>query len=284
MEYFTSKRACVLGTQRRDSCVTVCCSFFPAGKSDQKAVDKVKMAVKGTSLQRSCSDAGKDRGETRKPPSGIVRPSAGGSFGYKKTTGTATVMTAGGAAICSGSATVGKAPKTSGIPVKPAGGGGGGRKTSLDVSEGFLSPNARNNIQYRSLPRPSKSSCMSVTGSRAGARPVSSSIDTGLLSTKPSAGLSRLKEPGSAKTSSRASLGPVNQTDREKEKEKAKAKAVASDSECGPLKPAPEPGSKLQGLRPPSGTKSSELSSPTAHRYCLPLCVCHHTIMMSFSL
>ncbi|XP_041083309.1 neuron navigator 1-like isoform X2 [Polyodon spathula] len=238
-----------------------------AGKCDQKAVDKVKMAVKGTSLQRSCSDAGKDRGETRKPPSGIVRPSAGGSFGYKKSTGTATVMSAGGAAVSSGSATVGKAPKTSGIPVKPAAGGssgGAGRKTSLDVSEGFLSPNARNNIQYRSLPRPSKSSCMSVTGSRAGARPVSSSIDTSLLSTKPSAGLSRLKEPGSAKTSSRASLGPVNQTDREKEK--AKAKAVASDSECGPLKPAPEPGSKLQGLRPLSGTKSSELSSPTTHR------------------
>ncbi|MBN3319161.1 NAV1 protein, partial [Atractosteus spatula] len=253
-----------------------------APKSDHKAVDKAKMAVKASGLQRSCSDAGKDRGESRKPPSGLARPSAGTSFGYKKpplATGTATVMTAGGTAISSGSATVGKTPKTSGIPVKPmsgsGGGGSGGRKTSLDVSnctEGFLSPNARTNIQYRSLPRPAKSSAMSLTG-RASSRPVSSSIDASLLSLKPSGGSSRLKEPGITKSSGRASMGPVNQTDREKEKEKAKAKAVASDSECGPMKsgpPAPqtpqEPSSKLQGLRQSSGSKFSELSSPTTHR------------------
>ncbi|XP_015197655.2 neuron navigator 1 isoform X1 [Lepisosteus oculatus] len=253
-----------------------------APKSDQKAVDKAKMAVKASGLQRSCSDAGKDRGESRKPPSGLARPSAGTSFGYKKpplATGTATVMTAGGTTISSGSATVGKTPKTSGIPVKPmsggggGGGGSGGRKTSLDVSnctEGFLSPNARTNIQYRSLPRPAKSSAMSLTG-RASSRPVSSSIDASLLSLKPSGGSSRLKEPGITKSSGRASMGPVNQTDREKEK--AKAKAVASDSECGPMKsgpPAPqtpqEPSSKLQGLRQSSGSKFSELSSPTTHR------------------
>ncbi|KAI1893058.1 hypothetical protein AGOR_G00139970 [Albula goreensis] len=260
-----------------------------APKSDQKAVDKAKMAVKAAGLQRSCSDAGKDRGEHRKPPSGLVRPSAGGSFGYKKTqptTGTATVLTAGGTTISSGSATVGKTPKSSGIPVKPGsgGGGGGGRKTSLDVSncdQGFLSPNARNNIQYRSLPRPAKSSAMSLTG-RPGSRPVSSNIDAGLLSLKPvsssaattptGTGGSRLKEPGSGKAGGRASLGPVNQTDREKEK--AKAKAVASDSESGPIKPSSIPssqttgeaGSKVLGLRPTSGGKFSELSSPTSHR------------------
>ncbi|XP_036388972.1 neuron navigator 1-like isoform X2 [Megalops cyprinoides] len=254
-------------------------------KSDQKAVDKAKLAVKASGLQRSCSDAGKDRGEHHKPPSGLVRPSTRSSFGYKKpapATGTATVMTAGGTAISSGSATVGKTPKSSGIPVKPAGGGGGGRKTSLDVSncdQGFLSPNARNNIQYRSLPRPAKSSAMSLT-SRGGVRPVSSNIDASLLSLKPvpnaafaaGTGGSRLKEPGAGKLGGRASMGPVNQTDREKEK--AKAKAVASDSEAGPLKPGPalssqtpgEAGSKLQGLRPSSAGKFSELSSPTSHR------------------
>ncbi|KAG2468015.1 NAV1 protein, partial [Polypterus senegalus] len=246
-------------------------------KGDSKAVDKAKLTVKATSLQRSCSDAGKDRGESRKPPSGISRPSAGGSFGYKKqpqATGTATVMTAGGTAISSGSATVGKTTKISGIPVKPLGGtsGGstsGGRKTSLDVSncaEGFLSPTARTNIQYRSLPRPAKSSTMSLTG-RGSNRPVSSSIDASLLSFKPSTGSPRMKELGTSKSSGRASLGPVNQTDREKEK--AKAKAVASDSECGPLKSTattPEPSPKVQGLRPPTGTKFSELSSPISHR------------------
>ncbi|XP_036386458.1 neuron navigator 1-like isoform X1 [Megalops cyprinoides] len=258
-----------------------------AQKSDQKPVDKSRVAVKASGLQRSCSDAGRDRG---KPPSGLVRPTTGGSFGYKKpppATGTATVMTAGGATISSGSATVGKTPKSSSIPVKPlsAGGsggggvGGGGRKNSLDVSnleQGFLSPNARSSIQYRSLPRPAKSSAMSLT-SRPASRPVSSNIDAALLSLKPaptpSPALSptpgssgRLKEPSSSKAN-RASVGPVNQTDREKEK--AKAKAVASDSEYGPLKPPLTPGeasSKLQGLRQSSGSKYSDLSSPITHR------------------
>ncbi|KAL2104221.1 hypothetical protein ACEWY4_001089 [Coilia grayii] len=257
-----------------------------APKIDEKAMDKTKMAVKNSGLQRSCSDAGKDRGENRKPPSGLVRPSAGNSFGYKKptpTTGTATVMTAGGTAISGGSATVGKIPKSSGIPVKPA--AGGGRKTSLDVSnsdQGFLAPNARSNIQYRSLPRPAKSSALTLVGARPGARPVSSAIDVGAPSPKTSSipAPSRLKEPGSGKSFGRASLGgnaPVNQTDREKEK--AKAKAVVSDSECGDgsVKSTSStssshsamdvPSSRLQGLRQPSiGGKFSDHSSPTPHR------------------
>uniref|UniRef100_A0A8C1GFP6 Neuron navigator 1 n=1 Tax=Cyprinus carpio TaxID=7962 RepID=A0A8C1GFP6_CYPCA len=243
-------------------------------------VDKAKMAVKSSGLQRSSSDAGKDRGEHRKPPSGLVRPSAGtvNSFGYKKTaptTGTATVLTTSGNTVSENSAIVNKTPKTSGIPVKPsAGGGGGGRKTSLDVSncdQGFMAPNARNNIQYRSLPRPAKSSTLSLTGGRPGARPVSSNMDAGLQGLKTVPAPSRLKEPGSVKSSHRASTGgcaPVNQTDREKEK--AKAKAVVSDSECGgggPLKNSTltptqstlEPPSKLLGLRARSLPKPAHL-------------------------
>lgn len=260
----------------------------PAPRSDQKALDKAKMAVKATGLQRSCSDAGKERGETRKPPSGLVRPSPSGSFGYKKltpATGTATVMTAGGTAISGGSATVGKTPRSSGIPVKPVGGGGGGggsgggggRKISLDVSNcdpGFLSPNARTNIQYRSLPRPAKSSAMSLTG-RSGPRPVSSSMDTSMLSLKPvsltcatgGTGGSRLKEMA-AKTGGRAGAGPVNQTDREKEK--AKAKAGASEPESGTFKSTQIPGdtaTKMLGPRPSTGGRLSELPSPSTHRY-----------------
>ncbi|XP_068774644.1 neuron navigator 1 isoform X5 [Struthio camelus] len=227
-----------------------------AGKPETKATDKSKLSVKNTGLQRSSSDAGRDRvADAKKPPSGLTRPSASSSFGYKKptpTTGTATVMQAGG------SATLGKIQKSSGIPVKPV----SGRKTSLDVSNaaepGFLAPGARSNIQYRSLPRPAKSSSMSVTGGRGANRPVSSSIDPSLLSTKQgSISVSRLKEPSKI-GAGRGTPAPVNQTDREKEK--AKAKAVALDSECVTLKSigSPESTPKAQANLPPAA-KVAEL-------------------------
>ncbi|KAJ7421516.1 Neuron navigator 1 [Pitangus sulphuratus] len=227
-----------------------------AGKPETKATDKSKLSVKSTGLQRSSSDAGRDRtADAKKPPSGLTRPSSSSSFGYKKpapATGTATVMQAGG------SATLGKIQKSSGIPVKPV----SGRKTSLDVSNaaepGFMAPGARTNIQYRSLPRPAKSSSMSVTGGRSAARPVSSSIDPSLLSTKQgSISVSRLKEPSKI-SAGRGTPAPVNQTDREKEK--AKAKAVALDSECGTMKSvsSPESTPKAQANLPPAA-KVSEL-------------------------
>ncbi|XP_050927173.1 neuron navigator 1 isoform X1 [Lates calcarifer] len=278
-------------------------------KSDGKPMDKSRLAVKTSGLQRSSSDAGKDHrngtsgGEQRKPPSGLVRPSTGGNFGFKKPTtaasngtnnvSTHTVMSTGGSAIPSGSATVGKIPKTSGIPVKPGAGGsggGGGRKTSLDVSNGdqtgFLSPNARTSLQYRSLPRPAKTSTLTLTRPSS-ARPVSTTMDTGSSGLiKPSTTApqgSRLKEPASglgsgtglSKAGGRGipSPSPVNQTDREKEKERAKAKAVVSDSECGggslkgsPAQTPSENGGKLQGLRPPSSGKGIDLPSPNTHR------------------
>ncbi|KAM5302168.1 neuron navigator 1 isoform 2-T4 [Glossophaga mutica] len=227
-----------------------------AGKPEGKAADKGKLAVRTSGLQRSSSDAGRDRlGDAKKPPSGIARPSTSGSFGYKKpppATGTATVMQTGG------SATLSKIQKSSGIPVKPV----NGRKTSLDVSNGpepgFLAPGARSNIQYRSLPRPAKSSSMSVTGGRAGPRPVSSSIDPSLLSAKQaSLAPSRLKEPSKV-AGGRAAPAPVNQTDREKEK--AKAKAVAMDADNISLKSvgSPESTPKNQAGHPPA-TKLAEL-------------------------
>ncbi|XP_072774847.1 neuron navigator 1 isoform X5 [Taeniopygia guttata] len=227
-----------------------------AGKPETKVTDKSKLSVKSTGLQRSSSDASRDRtADAKKPPSGLARPSSSSSFGYKKpapATGTATVMQAGG------SATLGKIQKSSGIPVKPV----SGRKTSLDVSNapepGFLAPGARSNIQYRSLPRPAKSSSMSVTGGRSAARPVSSSIDPSLLSTKQGGiSVSRLKEPSKVGTG-RGIPAPVNQTDREKEK--AKAKAVALDSECSTLKSASSPEStpKAQANLPPAA-KVAEL-------------------------
>uniref|UniRef100_A0A7N9AZP2 Neuron navigator 1 n=1 Tax=Mastacembelus armatus TaxID=205130 RepID=A0A7N9AZP2_9TELE len=280
-----------------------------AVKSDGKPMDKSRLAVKTTGLQRSSSDAGKDHrngtsgGDQRKPPSGLVRPSTGGSFGFKKpptassngtnNVSTTAVMSTGGSAIPSGSATVGKVPKTSGIPVKPGTGSGGGRKTSLDVSNsdqnGFLSPNARTSLQYRSLPRPAKTSTLTLTRPSS-ARPVSTTMDTGSGLMKPSAtvlqGL-RLKEPssglgsgtGMTKAGGRGipSPSPVNQTDREKEKERAKAKAVVSDSECGSgsfkghhAQTPAENGGKLQGLRPPSSGKGMDLPPPNTHSLAKP--------------
>uniref|UniRef100_A0A8P4G508 Neuron navigator 1 n=1 Tax=Dicentrarchus labrax TaxID=13489 RepID=A0A8P4G508_DICLA len=274
-------------------------------KSDGKPMDKSRLAVKTSGLQRSSSDAGKDHRngtgavEQRKPPSGLVRPSTGGNFGFKKpptatsngtnNASTPAVMSTGGSAIPCGSATVGKIPKTSGIPVKPGAGGGGGRKTSLDVSNsdqsGFLSPNARTSLQYRSLPRPAKTSTLTLTRPSS-ARPMSTTMDTGSGLMKPSTTVpqgSRLKEPASglgsgtglSKAGGRGipSPSPVNQTDREKEKERAKAKAVVSDSECGggslkgsPAQTPSENGGKMQGLRPPSSGKGMDLPSPNTHR------------------
>ncbi|KAM3621132.1 uncharacterized protein V6R79_006441 [Siganus canaliculatus] len=253
-----------------------------AAHKSEKPLDKAKISIKTAGLQRSRSDAGRDHhGEHRKPPSGLIKPTAGASFGYKKpptATGTATVLTAGGATISSGSATVGKTPKSSGIPVKPVGGGAPtGRKNSFDASseQSFLGPSTRNSIQYRSLPRPAKSSTLSVIG-RPANRPVSGTIDPGLLSLKPVPMAStgpRVKDASScgSKMSNRPSTGPVNQTDREKEKERAKAKAVGADIDCGSLKgeetqPTGESAMKLHGLRRTSSSKYPELSSPTTPR------------------
>ncbi|TRY89653.1 hypothetical protein DNTS_021529 [Danionella cerebrum] len=234
-------------------------------KTDPKAVDKVKLCVKATGLQRSRSDAGRDN-EYRKPPTGLTKP----SFGYKKSqnSGAATLLTTGGATITSGSATVGKTPKSSGIPVKP----GAVRKNSLDATgseQGFLAPNARSSIQYRSLPRPAKSSTLSLTG-RPPSRPVSGTIDASLLTLKPVSALpntmpTRGKDGGSFKAANRpGSLAPVNQTDREKEKERAKAKAADLDlkNECQP--DPPDSLEKIQRVRRTSSSKYPELSSPTS--------------------
>ncbi|CAL8250137.1 unnamed protein product [Arctogadus glacialis] len=273
-------------------------------KSEGKPVDKSRLAVKTAGLQRSSSDAGKDHrthppgnGEQRKPPSGLVRPSTGGNFGFKKPAAAAAAAAHNGAHHPNGTSAgggpaagpcVAKTPKTSGIPVKPV--TGSSRKTSLDVlsgdPSGFLSPSARGSLQYRSLPRPAKTSTLTLTRPSS-ARPISTTMDPGSGPAKPSPGApqgSRLKEPASGMGPGGPGLGrpggrgihsPVNQTDREKEKERAKAKAVVSDSECGgggSLKgsPAQTPlengGGKPPGLRPPSGKTSADLPSPSTHR------------------
>ncbi|XP_030882917.1 neuron navigator 3 isoform X5 [Leptonychotes weddellii] len=239
----------------------------PGKTDDAKASEKGKTPLKGSSLQRSPSDAGKSSGdEGKKPPSGIGRSTAPGSFGFKKPSGvgSSTMITSSGATITSGSATLGKIPKSAAIGGKS----NAGRKTSLDGSQnqddGVLHVSSKTSLQYRSLPRPSKSSTSGIPG-RGGHRSSTSSIDSNVSSKSAGASTSKLREPTKI-GSGRSSPVTVNQTDKEKEK------VAVSDSESvslsGSPKSSPTSASACgtQGLRQP-GSKYPDIASPTFRRY-----------------
>ncbi|XP_071075069.1 neuron navigator 3 isoform X6 [Dasypus novemcinctus] len=238
----------------------------PGKTDDAKASEKGKSPLKGTSLQRSPSDAGKSSGdEGKKPPSGIGRSTATSSFGFKKpsTVGSSTMITSSGATITSGSATLGKIPKSAAIGGKS----NAGRKTSLDGSQNqddvVLHVSAKSTLQYRSLPRPSKSSPSGIPG-RGGHRSSTSSIDSNVSSKSAGATTSKLREPTKI-GSGRSSPVTANQTDKEKEK------VAVSDSESVSLSGSPKssPTSAnacgTQGLRQP-GSKYPDIASPTFRR------------------
>nr|XP_008255059.1 neuron navigator 3 isoform X2 [Oryctolagus cuniculus] len=238
----------------------------PGKTDDAKASEKGKTPLKGSSLQRSPSDAGKSSGdEGKKPPSGIGRSSATSSFGFKKPSGvgSSTMITSSGATITSGSATLGKIPKSAAIGGKS----NAGRKTSLDGSQNqddvVLHVNSKTTLQYRSLPRPSKSSSSGIPG-RGGHRSSTSSIDSNVSSKSAGASTSKLREPTKI-GSGRSSPVTVNQTDKEKEK------VAVSDSESvslsGSPKSSPTSASACgaQGLRQP-GSKYPDIASPTFRR------------------
>ncbi|XP_031205665.1 neuron navigator 3 isoform X5 [Mastomys coucha] len=235
----------------------------PGKTDDAKASEKGKTPLKGSSLQRSPSDAGKSSGdEGKKPPSGIGRSTASSSFGYKKPSGVgaSTMITSSGATITSGSATLGKIPKSTAIGGKS----NAGRKTSLDGSQNqddvVLHVSSKTTLQYRSLPRPSKSSTSGIPG-RGGHRSSTSSIDSNVSSKSAGATTSKLREPTKI-GSGRSSPVTVNQTDKEKEK------VAVSDSESvslsGSPKSSPTSASACgtQGLRQP-GSKYPDIASPT---------------------
>ncbi|XP_054552169.1 neuron navigator 3 isoform X5 [Talpa occidentalis] len=239
----------------------------PGKTDDAKASEKGKTPLKGSSLQRSPSDAGKSSGdEGKKPPSGIGRSTATGSFGFKKPSGvgSSTMITSSGATITSGSATLGKIPKSAAIGGKS----NAGRKTSLDGSQNqddvVLHVSSKTSLQYRSLPRPSKSSTSGIPG-RGGHRSSTSSIDSNVSSKSAGATTSKLREPTKI-GSGRSSPVSVNQTDKEKEK------VAVSDSESvslsGSPKSSPTSASACgtQGLRQP-GSKYPDIASPTFRRY-----------------
>ncbi|XP_068792385.1 neuron navigator 3 isoform X13 [Struthio camelus] len=234
----------------------------PGKTDDAKASEKVKTPLKGASIQRSPSDAGKSSGdEGKKPPSGIGRSTATGSFGFKKSgMGSSTIITTSGATITSGSATLGKMPKSSAISGKS----NAGRKTSLDGSQnqddGVLHVNSKTTLQYRSLPRPSKSSGSGIPG-RGGHRSSTSSIDSNVSSKSAGAAATKLREPSKI-GSGRSSPVTINQTDKEKEK------VAVSDSESVSLSSSPKSSptsasaSGTPGLRQP-GSKYPDIASPT---------------------
>ncbi|XP_058482174.1 neuron navigator 3 isoform X11 [Solea solea] len=245
----------------------------PGKTDDAKASEKGKAPSKSSAaIQRSPSDAGKSSGdEGKKPPSGIARPPATSSFGYKKIPGpSGTLITSSGATLASGSATLGKAPKSSAALGKGTG-IGGVRKTSLDGSQpqddGILLScgGSKVTLQYRSLPRPAKSSSGAAAG-RSGHRSSSSSIDSNVSgkSAGGAAAQTGAKRRDGKVGSDRSSPITVNQTDKEKV-------AVSDQDPTAGLSTSPKASptstsTGQSGLRQP-GSKYPDIASPTFRRY-----------------
>ncbi|XP_055081633.1 neuron navigator 3 isoform X3 [Periophthalmus magnuspinnatus] len=237
------------------------------GKTDDtKASEKGKASSKSSSgIQRSPSDAGKSSGdEGKKPPSGIARPPTSTSFGFKKLPGpSGTLITSSGATLASGSATLGKAPKSQsslgkGTAIV------GARKTSLDGSQPqddtilISCGGSKMSLQYRSLPRPAKSS--SGVASRSSHRSSSSSIDSN-VSIKSGTHATGAKRRDSGKVcSDRSSPITISQTDNSKVSDQENALSGLSTS------PKSSPTSSGQSSLRQPGSKYPDIASPTFRR------------------
>ncbi|KAJ7424485.1 neuron navigator 2 isoform X1 [Willisornis vidua] len=235
------------------------------GKTDDaKVSEKGRLSPKAGHVKRSPSDAGRSSGdESKKLPTSNSRATAANAntFGFKKQSGSAvgmTIITASGATLTSRSATLGKIPKSSGLMGRTT-----GRKTSVDGSQnqddGYLALSARTNLQYRSLPRPSKSSSRSGAGNRSS----TSSIDSNISSKSAGLPVPKMREP--AKVILGNSLpGLVNQTDKEK--------GISSDNEsvasCNSVKvnPASQTASSGAQSAHQQGVKYPDVASPTLRR------------------
>ncbi|XP_068050274.1 neuron navigator 2 isoform X4 [Anomalospiza imberbis] len=235
------------------------------GKTDDaKVSEKGRLSPKAGRVKRSPSDAGRSSGdESKKLPTSNSRTTAANAntFGFKKQSGSAigmTIITASGATLTSRSATLGKIPKSSGLMGRTT-----GRKTSADGSQnqddGYLALSARTNLQYRSLPRPSKSSSRSGAGNRSS----TSSIDSNISSKSAGLLVPKIREP--AKVILGSSLpGLVNQTDKEK--------GISSDNEsvasCNSVKVNPASQTAASGAQSThqQGVKYPDVASPTLRR------------------
>ncbi|XP_039922203.1 neuron navigator 2 isoform X1 [Hirundo rustica] len=235
------------------------------GKTDDaKVSEKGRLSPKAGHVKRSPSDAGRSSGdESKKLPTSNSRTAAANAntFGFKKQSGSAvgmTIITASGATLTSRSATLGKIPKSSGLMGRTT-----GRKTSVDGSQnqddGYLALSARTNLQYRSLPRPSKSSSRSGAGNRSS----TSSIDSNISSKSAGLPVPKIREPAKVILGSSLS-GLVNQTDKEK--------GISSDNEsvasCNSVKvnPASQPAASGAQSTHQQGVKYPDVASPTLRR------------------
>ncbi|XP_051740195.1 neuron navigator 2 isoform X8 [Ctenopharyngodon idella] len=214
---------------------TSCSSLKTHGKTDD-----AKVSEKGRS--NGTHSTGVD--DTKKPPLSSTTRTPTSTFGFKKAPGAMATITASGAVVTSGSATVGKIPKSVGF----SGSRIVCRQTALD--DGYLPPSARTTLQYRSLPRPSR------TGTaRCSNRTNNSSLDASFCN-KGTATLPNLKSRNLVKSPT------TNQTDREK--------GIFSDVESQVLKTSATTQTGMptqcQAGRQ-TGGKYSEMSSPTLRRY-----------------
>ncbi|XP_071400678.1 neuron navigator 2-like, partial [Centroberyx affinis] len=201
------------------------------GKTDDvKVSEKGRLSPRSNGLHRSPSDAGRSSGDEAKkqaPPAGRATAHAlthtvsdphshshahasrtpTSTFGFKKQgSGMVTVVT-------SGSATLGKMPKSGARSLagglKAGGQDGGGAAGHHHHDDGFLPVGARSTLQYRSLPRPSRSGAAARNGNRSS----TSSIEAAVLSVT-SHGKNHIGV-GKANGSGGGVL-LANQTDREK--------------------------------------------------------------------
>lgn len=202
-----------------------------SGKTDDvKVSEKGRLSPRPNGLHRSPSDAGRSSGDEAKKqtiPSGRVQTAnvlthtvsdphsqthssrtPTSTFGFKKQGhGMVTMITASGATITSGSATLGKMPKSGarslagGLKV----GGQDGGSLLGHHDDNFLPMSARSTLQYRSLPRPSRSGSAARNGNRSS----TSSIEAAVLS---------VTSHGKNSISIAKANGSLlaNQTDREK--------------------------------------------------------------------
>uniref|UniRef100_A0A3Q0TF58 Neuron navigator 3 n=1 Tax=Amphilophus citrinellus TaxID=61819 RepID=A0A3Q0TF58_AMPCI len=201
---------------------------------DVKVSEKGRRSPRSNGLHRSPSDAGRSSGDeakkqtiptNRTPAANTLTNTASdlhtqthtlasrtptSTFGFKKQgPGMVTMVTASGATITSGSATLGKMPKSGARSLSgglKAGGQDGGTVLGHH-DDGFLPMSARSTLQYRSLPRPSRSGATARNGNRSS----TSSIEAAVLSVTSHGknSISMAKANGSTGLL-------ANQTDREK--------------------------------------------------------------------
>ncbi|KAM6942627.1 neuron navigator 2 isoform 3-T3 [Xenentodon cancila] len=206
-----------------------------SGKTDDvKVSEKGRLSPRSNGVHRSPSDAGRSSGDEAKKQSAptsrtsttnavthtvsdphsqthtLTSRTPTSTFGFKKQgSGLVTMVTASGATITSGSATLGKMPKSGGRSLSGGLKSGGQDGGSLlgHHDDGFLPMSARSTLQYRSLPRPSRSGAAARNGNRSS----TSSIEAAVLSVT-----SHGKNSISVNKPSGSGGLLANQTDREK--------------------------------------------------------------------